>query len=149
MMAELAARTRLEIKHNIRIERIQDDLVFVMPGFIHDFGDPYHHESMMRAVELGEYGYMPGSGPAEWKFVMHEVLDDYVFYPINNYLNKRFGDGGFYQLLRSVLGFFWGLNCNFPTKDVILYTAWDFRGCPAVQVLKKRDGKWVDLNPTS
>jgi len=137
--------SKLEIKHNIRIEKVKDDLVFIMPGFIHDFGDPWHHQSMMRTAELGEYGYVPGTGAPEWKFIMHEVLDDYVFYPVKNYLNKRFGDGELYQFLRTILGFFWGFNCSFPAKDVVLYTAWDFHGCPAIQVLKKRDGKWVDL----
>jgi len=37
-------------------------------------------------------------------------------------------------MLRLILGFFWGLNCNFPARDVALYTVWDFHGCPAVKV---------------
>lgn len=110
------------------------NLVFEMPWFIHDFGDDAHHVSMMRTAKLGKYGYIPGTGVPEWRFIIHEILDDHIFYPVNNYLRRCFGDGEAYQFLRSVLGFFWGLNCNFPFRDVVLYTAWDFHGCPAVKV---------------
>jgi len=140
-------RSKMELEHNILLEKVKDNLIFVLPGFKHDHGDPYHHRSMMRTVLVDKEGeYVPWTGPPHWKFEIHEILDAYIFYPINKYLMKRFGDGKTYHFLRNILGFFWGFNCNFPPKDVVLYTAWSFHGCPALQVLKKIDGKWVELD---
>jgi len=114
-------------------------LVFEMPWFLHEFGDDAHHASMMRTAKMGKYGYIPGTGPPKWRYLIHVFLDDYLFYPLRNLLQRRYGDGKTYNFLRTVLGFFWGLNCAFPPRDVVLYTIWDFRGCRAVKVWDRGD----------
>ena len=106
-------------------------MVWLEPVFIHDFGDRYHHMSLMWSVERDEEGeYILGPGlPSNARFVIHELLDDYVFYPIRDWLSNWVGDNEVYSFIRSVLGFFWGFNCGFPSRDVALYLAWDLRGC--------------------
>jgi len=147
MQHEVFGRSKLEMRNNIRIEPVGDNLIFILPGFKHDFGDAYHHEAMMRTVEVDEEGeYIPWTGPNNWKFEAHEILDTYVFYPINQWMWDHLGDRRVRVFLRLILGIFWGLNCCFPPKDVLFYTIWGIRGYPAVQVLKKVDGKWINDN---
>lgn len=118
-------------------------LVFQLPDFKHEFGYGDHHNSLMRTVEVDEEGdYIPWSGdcPPKWRWEVHGLLDYYVFYPISQWLSDKLGDGdSMYSIARAVLGFFWGFNCCFPRKDVVLYTAWYLRGCPAVRVWKKTE----------
>ncbi len=97
--------------------------------FEHEYGDRFHHMSMMRTVELDEDGdFIPFTGPSNWRFVVHEFLDSWVFYPVRDWMSKWIGDNGVYDTLRGVLGFFWGFNCGFPPRDVALYTVWHLRG---------------------
>jgi len=110
--------------------------IYQMPDFIHDFGDRYHHMSMMRTAKIDEEygGYLPNEGPANWRLVIHVTLDDLIFYPIRDWLKKHVGDNEVSSVLRSVLGFFWGFNCNFPPRDVVLHTAWELHGCKPIRV---------------
>ena len=132
------------------INRIGDDLVYVMPGFIHEFGDPFHHMSLTRTIELDEDGgFIRGTGPSTLRFWLHELLDDCVFYPAQRWLSKWMGDNKIERFFREILGFFWGLNCGFPARDVALYTVWCFRGCPPLGAFKKRGERWVKTYPES
>ncbi|KKN63855.1 hypothetical protein LCGC14_0497330 [marine sediment metagenome] len=99
--------------------------------FEHEYGDRFHHMSMMRTAKLDEEygGYVPGTGPSNRRFWLHELLDDYFFYPVRDWMSKWVGDNGVYDTLRGVLGFFWGFNCGFPARDVARYTVWHLRGC--------------------
>lgn len=102
------------------------------PSFVHEFGDRFHHMSLTRTIEIDEEGdFIPGTGPPEWHFKIHEFLDDVVFYPITHWLTEYIGDNDTYSLLRGILAFFWGFNCGFPAEDIVRYTAWYFRGCKA------------------
>lgn len=139
MRARLSSRCILP-----RIVRISDKLIWVMPGFKHDFGDPFHHMSMMRTVDVDEDGdFIPGTGPSNLRFWIHEFLDDYIFYPIRNSMEKWIGDNEVYHILRTFLGFFWGFNCGFPARDVALYTVWTMRSAPPLFVYNKIDGEWI------
>ena len=130
------------------MNRVQDNLIFVMPDFIHEFGDRGHHMSMMRTVDYDEEeGYIPGTGPPNWRFEVHEVLDHYIFYPIAKWISKFVGDNDFGQLLRVLLGFFWGLSCAFPARDALRYTIWTLHGCKALAVYRKVAGKWMKTYP--
>jgi len=94
-----------------RIVRIYDDLIYIMPGFEHDYGDPFHHMSMMRTVDLDDAGdFIPGTGPSKLQFWLHELLDDIIFYPLQDLMKIYIGDNKVYETLRAILGFFWGLN---------------------------------------
>jgi hypothetical protein len=119
------------------------DMAFQRPDFIHEFGHGDHHTSLMRTVELDEDGqYIPYTGEVpEWRYEVHDLLDHYVFYPISKWLIDHDGSS-FERIAGAVLKFFWGLNCCFPRKDVLLYTIWYLRGCPAVRWWKKIDGEW-------
>jgi hypothetical protein len=126
------------------INWVGDDKVFIMPDFIHEIGDRFHHMSIMRTVELDEEGdFIPGTGPKEWRFKLHEFLDAWFFYPLRDLVEKKHKDSDVYQRFRTILGFFWGLNCGFPFPDVVRYTLWDWRGCPALAVFKRIEGTWT------
>jgi len=130
------------------VNKIRHNLVYVMPEFIHEFGDSAHHMSMMRTVDYDEEeGYIPGTGPPNWRFEVHEVLDYYIFYPISHWISDVVGDNDVGQLLRNLLGFFWGLNCGFPARDVVLYTAWTLRGCKPRAVFRKFADEWIKTYP--
>lgn len=130
------------------INRVQDNLVFVMPEFIHEIGDPFHHVSMVRTCELDEWGApLRGTGPSDLRYRVHEFLDDWIFYPIKRRLAKGLGDGRIYERLSSLLGFFWGLNCGFPPRDVARYTVWSLRGCKPLAVFRRRGETWVKTYP--
>lgn len=106
-----------------------------MPWFEHEYGDRFHHRSMVRTVEFeidedgDEADYIPGTGPSDGRFRVHEFLDGWIFYPVRDWMSKWIGDNRVYSILRAILGFFWGFNCGFPARDVALYTVWDLRGC--------------------
>lgn len=130
------------------LNRVADNCVFVMPEFIHEIGGPGHHMSMRRTCDFDEdSNWIAGTGPSNLKWWLHEFLDDYIFYPIKHALGKTLGDGTLYDILSNILGFFWGLNCCFPARDVALYTAWVFRGCKPRAVYKRREGKWIRTYP--
>ncbi len=99
--------------------------------FEHEYGDRFHHMSMMRTCEVDEEygGYLPGPVPSNGRFAVHEGLDYWIFYPIRDWMSKWIGDNRVYDVLRGVLGFFWGFSCWFPARDVALYTVWHLRGC--------------------
>jgi len=140
-------RSKLELEHNIRIDWISDKLVIIRPGFIHDFGHGDHHTSLMRTVEVDEDGqYIPWTGEniPNWRIEAHEILDCYFFYPVNQWMWDHLGDCRVRSFLRTILGIFWGLNCCFPVKDVLLYTIWRIRGCPPVQTFERLiSGRWL------
>lgn len=125
--------------------------VYVMPGFIHDFGDEGHHASLMRTCprdqdgdyDLRRWRYMPRS----WRFDLHEILEQLFLYPFRRWLIDR--DGRSIHILNdSILTFIWGLNCGFPLKDVILYTNWVLHGCKPIQVFEKmKNGKYRQIYP--
>ena len=127
---------------------VQDDTVFIMPDFIHEFGDPFHHMSLTRTIELDEDGdFIRGTGPSNLRFWIHELLDDIFFYPAQSWLRKWMGDNKIETVAREILGVFWGLNCGFPARDVALYTVWCFRCCPPRAVFKKKGELWVRTSP--
>ena len=115
-----------------------------MPGFRHETGNAIHHESMMRTVELDEdANFIPGTGPSNLRFWIHELLDDYFFYPAQKFIRDYIGDNALGGAIRDILGFFWGFNCGFPPRDVALYTIWVMRSAPPIFVYEKIDGKWM------
>ena len=133
------------------INRVSDDTIFIMPNFIHEFGDPFHHMSMMRTVERvddedGWGNYVTGTGPSDLRFWIHELLDDCFFYPAQRWLSKWMGDNKIERFFREILGFFWGINCGFPIRDIALYTVWCFRCCPALAVFKKGNEGWLKID---
>jgi hypothetical protein len=120
-----------------------------MPGFIHEIGSLGHHWSMMRTADRdGEGEIIPFTGPSNWRWVVHEFLDDWIFYPIKFRFKKWLGEGRIYERLSTILGFFWGLNCGFPPRDVARYTVWSFRGCKPLAVFRKRGETWVKTYPS-
>jgi hypothetical protein len=126
------------------INRVSDNLILVMPSFIHEFGDSAHHMSMVRTCEFDEYeAPIRGTGFSDRRYRIHEFLDDWVFYPIQDLIRDFIGDNKVGRFIRIILGIFWGFNCGFPARDIALYTVWDFRCCPARAVFKKVDGKWM------
>ncbi len=130
------------------INRVADNLVFVMPGFIHEFGDDAHHWSMARTCELDEWGApVRGTGPSDWRYLVHEWLDLWIFYPLKHGLRRWFGEGRIYERLSTILGFFWGLNCGFPLRDVARYTVWSFRGCKPLAEFMRRGETWMKTYP--
>ncbi len=115
------------------------DLVLLYPPFVHEIGDRFHHMSMVRTCDRDEEGdLVPGTGPHEWRFKLHEFLDSWVFYPVRDLLEKKYSDGDKYRRFRTILGFFWGLNCGFPLQDVVRYTLWDWRGCRAARLTMRQ-----------
>ena len=102
----------------------------MMPWFEHEYGDRFHHRSMVRTCEVDEYGGpVRETGPSDGRFRVHKFLDSWFFYPIRDWMSRWIGDNEIYHILRVVLGFFWGFNCGFPARDVALYTVWDLQGC--------------------
>lgn len=108
--------------------------VFQMPDFIHDFGDSAHHLCPT------------GLNPSHIRFIFHECLD-WCFYRVQRWLRKWVGDNKVYKGLRSILGFYWGVNCGFPLRDVALYSVWDLRGSKPVTVWEKQDGETRRVYP--
>lgn len=132
------------IKDKVRIFHLSDNEIWLMPGFRHETGDAGHHMSMMRTVDVDEDGdYIPGTGPSNLRFWLHEFLDDYFFYPTQRWMLNWMGNNKIEHIFRMILGFFWGLNCGFPPRDVALYTVWTMRSCPPIFVYEKIDGEWV------
>ena len=130
------------------INRVADNLVYIMPDFIHEFGYSAHHLSMIRTCDFDEDGSpISGTGPSNGSYAVHEFLDLWIFYPILHWLNKWIGDNKIYELLRLALGFFWGINCGFPLSDVALYIVWCFRGCAPLAVFEKKKEAWTKTYP--
>jgi len=117
------------------------NLVFEMPWFIHEFGDEWHHASLMRKCARDDDGdYVWSTAPRKWRFIIHEFLDLNFFYPFRRWLREN--DGRKINILDDwLLTPFWGINCGFPFRDVVLYTMWCIHGCPAVKVWKSEDLK--------
>lgn len=112
--------------------------VYQMPDFIHEFGDYTHHMSMMRTCERTEEGeYIPFTGPSNLAFIRHKCLD-VIFYMIRRFLIDYDG-AWFHDLIDIPLSFLWGLNCNFPPRDVALHTVWDLRGCKPIRVWDEKE----------
>lgn len=125
------------------INQVADNLVYIMPYFIHEFGDPFHHMSLTRTIDLNEDGdFIRGTGPSNFRFWIHELLDDLFFYPAQKWLSKWMGDNKIERFFREILGFFWGINCGFPLRDVALYTVWCFRGCKPLAIFERHSGTW-------
>ena len=116
-----------------RVAEIWSKYIWIEPAFIHDFGDAFHHTSVKEAPE--------------WRYIIHEFLDDYLFYPAQKFLRDHVEDYTYnlYNFLRIILGFFWGLNCGFPLRNVVLYTAWCFHGCHRIMLNKKVFKNWLEL----
>ena len=130
------------------INWVANDTIYFMPNFIHEFGDDAHHWSMTRTCDFDEDGGpIPGTGPSDLRYFLHDFLDLWVFYPIQHWMRKWIGDNAVYNILRLILGIFWGLNCGFPFRDVTLYTVWDYRGCAPRAVFKKKKGEWIQTYP--
>lgn len=115
------------------------ELVFQMPDFIHEFGHNGHHGALMRTADRDEDG-----GYVEWTglcsnaaFEIHEIIEEYLLYPARNWLRDR--DACSIYKLDILLSFLWGFVCRFPAKDVVLYTIWEIRGCPAIKAWKKTE----------
>jgi hypothetical protein len=99
------------------------------PNFVHEYGDAFHHWSMVRTCIKDEDGTPISGGPNELQIWLHELLDDVIFYPIQHWLSKWIGDNRVYTVLKTILGIGWGFNCGFPARDIALYTVWYLRGC--------------------
>jgi len=114
-------------------EEWNNGVVWIEPKFIHSFGDSEHHLSMAR------------KGISDRRYLIHELLDDNIFYPTQRWLMKHISDCNLklYNMLRIILGFFWGINCGFPVNDVTLYTAWTIRGCGRIMTTRKALTNWV------
>ena len=121
-------------------ERWEDkQVIWLEPIYVHDIGDRFHHMSMTRTCDFDEYGApVRGTGPSDARFIVHELLDDIVFYPIGDWLSKWVGDNDIYSFLRTILGFFWGISCGFPLRDVAMYLVWAFRGCHREKLAMQR-----------
>jgi len=118
---------------------VKEGTIWLEPIFIHDFGDSAHHMSMVRTCEFDEYGApIRGTGPSNARYLVHEFLDNWIFYPIQEWMSKWIGDNEIYNFLRDVLGFFWGINCGFPLRDIALYFVWVRRGCHRENITVKR-----------
>jgi hypothetical protein len=132
------------------IDLVYKDEIHIKPPFLHEYGDDAHHWSMVRTCDFDEDGCpIRGTGPSNGRYALHEALDLWVFYPLQRWIVKHFGDNKTYERLRIILGFFWGLNCGFPFRDVVLYTVWSCRDCAHKTVFEKIDGKWVNKYPNS
>jgi hypothetical protein len=112
-----------------------------MPGFLHDFGDEFHHSSLMRTCprdEDADYDFKNWRNPPrKWRFEFHELIEGWLLYPLRKFIT--IDDGRNIKILDIPLSFIWGLVCGFPLKDVILYTVWFARGCKAIQVWKQTE----------
>jgi len=134
------------------LERVGRE-IYVMPGFIHDFGYEGHHGSLMRTCprdEDGDYDLKAWRvRPRNWRMDLHEFLDEVFFYPFRRWLNKR--DGLLIHSLDDwLLTPLWGINCGFPLKDVLLYSIWNLHGCKPIQVFEKTKAGWYrQTYPTS
>ena len=130
------------------INRVADNIVYIMPDFIHEFGDPFHHMSLTRTIKIDENeDFIRGTGPSDLRFWIHELLDDCFFYPAQKWLSKWMGDNKIKRFFREILGFFWGINCGFPLRDVALYIVWCFRCCPPLAVFEKKNDEWKKTYP--
>ena len=130
------------------VNLVADNLVYIMPEFIHEFGDPFHHMSLTRTIKRDEDGdFIRGTGPSDLRVWIHELLDDCFFYPAKKWLSKWMGDNKIGRLFREILGFFWGINCGFPLRDVALYTVWCFRRCAPLAVFEKKKEAWIKTYP--
>lgn len=132
---ELLSRIGWRVAERWRKEQV----IWLEPAFIHDFGDRFHHMSMIRTCDFNEEGELVrGTGPSEFRFWLHKFLDDFFFYPIRNWMSEWIGDNDTYSFLRNILGFFWGLNCGFPARDVALHAVWYHRGCHREKITMKK-----------
>lgn len=120
---------------------VSDELIYIMPGFIHDTGDDVHHMSMVRTCEFDEYGApIRGTGPSDTAYVIHRCFD-VIFYKIRRWLIDHDAIPR-HDIFSAILTFLWGLNCLFPPRDVALYTVWYLRGCKPLAVFENFDGVW-------
>jgi len=79
-----------------------------LPPFVHDFGDWKHH------TYRGSY---------RRHVAVEEALRFFVWV-----LNVVVGDAcPVYELLYTLVHIGFGLNCNFPRRDVALFVAWNLR----------------------
>ncbi len=70
--------------------------------FEHEYGDRFHHMSMMRTVELDEKeDYIRGTGPSARRFRVHKFLDAWFFYPIRDWMSEWVGKNRVYDTLRG------------------------------------------------
>lgn len=147
------------------ILRVSNTKIRILPKYVYEFGDPIHHMSMLRTVKIDENDeYIIGTGPSNLRFRIHVILDDLIFYPINNFSKHHIHDAyirgrktlkqlhgkrrkrmlrlmktswKLHRFLRTILGFFWGINCGFPLRDVALYTVWFHRGCDPFAIYER------------
>ena len=114
-------------------EEWNNGVIWLEPKFIQPFGDSEHHLSMARR------------GISDRRYLIHGLLDDYIFYPTQQWLRNHIGEYNIklYNILRIVLGFFWGINCGFPVRDITLYTAWSCHGCIRVMTSRKALSNWL------
>jgi hypothetical protein len=83
------------------------DYKFLIPKFVHKFGDLENHTF---------------SGSLNRHIAIEKVL--YAARETLNWLGDAMPG---YRLLNAGLHLFFGLNCNFPKKDVIRYVVWSLR----------------------
>lgn len=121
-----------------RLERVHENLVFQMPGFIHDFGYPGHHHCPM-VNPRQEHTII---NHVKWR--IHEDIEDLLLYPLRQWL-KNHRERQIYWM-DYLLSFLWGFICGFPPRDVALYTLWRIRGSKPVAVWSKKNG-WTRIYP--
>jgi hypothetical protein len=85
------------------------DMLFSVPEFIHDFGNEKHHRacrgSLAKHIAVEQLLY---------KLQVWLINNDAMWTP-------------FYKLFSASLSLLFGLNCNFPRRDVALFVAWKLR----------------------
>jgi len=84
-----------------------------LPDFVHDF-DRWWSMNW----EYGEVHSKPGAVHLELDFVFKKLQGK-----LRHHKNKPW-----YKLFRAYLSFLWGFNCGFPSKDVINFVIWEYRG---------------------
>jgi len=87
--------------------------IWQMPDFVHPCREPHTYKGSL---------------------LRHIVVEN-VLFRIRHWLTDRDALPG-YSLLNALMSILFGFNCNFPAKDIALYTSWYFRGCKPVAVFK-------------
>lgn len=93
--------------------KISGDLILEMPDFIHEYGDKNNHTykgSLKRHVTVEKILYK-----ISWWLTDNDAM------PVC-------------KLFDAVLDILFGLNCNFPKRDIALYFVWYLQGCKPISV---------------
>ena len=79
---------------------------FLIPDFVHDFGDPTPHSY---------------SGSLSRHLAVEKILYQVQCWAL------QYDAVPCYAIFEAFLSFLFGLNCNFPRKDIARYLVWSLR----------------------